>query len=121
MDLRTSIDNAQMVQRLHRDCTNNYDSNIHHKCNWKPPAEDFVKLNVDGAIFFNPQKVGIGAIFRDNKGDIIMAASLIENKVPNLETIETLAIPRGLQLCAHLGIPKILLKSDCLLVMKELH
>lgn len=36
-----------------------------------------------------------------------MAASLLKNEVPNLETIETLAIFRGLQVCAHQGIPKI--------------
>lgn len=36
-----------------------------------------------------------------------MAASLLKNEVPNLETIETLAIFRGLQLCARQGIPKI--------------
>lgn len=75
---------------------------------------------MDGAIFFNQQKARIGIILRNNKGDIIMEASLIENDVSNLETIETWAILRGLQLYAHQEISKIIEKSDCLTVIKKL-
>lgn len=72
------------------------------------------------AIFFDHQKVEIEAILKNNKGDTIMAANLLENEVLNPETIETLVILRGLQLCAHQGIPKIIVESDCLLVIKKL-
>lgn len=76
-------------------------------------------INVNCAIFYH-NKVRIGAILENNKGETIIAASLLENEVPNLETIETLAILRGLQLCAHQGIPKVIVESDCVLVIKEL-
>lgn len=35
-------------------------------------------------------------MFRDSKGDAVMAASLREKVVPNLESIEILAIFQGL-------------------------
>lgn len=74
---------------------------------------------MDSAIFYDLQKVGIRAILRNNKGNTIMATNLLENEVPNPETIETLAKLRGLQLCVLQGIPNIIVESDCLLVIKE--
>lgn len=64
--------------------------------------EDLLKLNVDGAIFFDHNMAGIEAILRNNKGETIMGAIMLENEFPNPETIESLAILRRLQLCAHL-------------------
>lgn len=50
-----------------------------------------MKLNVDGAMFFDHHKARIGAILRDNKGEIVMAASKVENEVNDPESIELLA------------------------------
>lgn len=38
----------------------------------------------------------------------------------DLETIEALAILRGLQLCLHLEISNLKIKSDCLLLVEEI-
>lgn len=81
MDPRTSIEKALMVQELYQDCTNRLESTIQHKCCWQPQIEDSLKLNVDSAIFFDHQKVEIEAILKNNKGDTIMATSLLENDV----------------------------------------
>lgn len=111
---------AIAIQMLHQDCTNNLDKNIQYKCTWRPLGEGLLKLNLDGALFFNQQKARIGAILRDSIGNIIMTTSLLENVVVNPKTIKTVAILRGLQLCFHQDIPKIIVKSDCLVVIKEL-
>lgn len=34
----------------------------------EPPQDEFLKFNVDGAIFFDIEKIGIGVIVRDKKG-----------------------------------------------------
>lgn len=73
-------------------------------------TEDSLKLNVYVTIFSDHKKAGIGAILRNNEGENIMAITLLENEVLNLETVGTLAILKGLQLFSHQGIPKIIVK-----------
>lgn len=55
----------------------------------KPLSHDFFKLNVDGAIL------------RDEKCDVIMTASKVENEVANHETIELLSMFGTFQFCIH--------------------
>lgn len=59
----------------------------------------------------------MGIVLRDANSEIVMAASKVENAVNDPKAIELLAILRGLQLCANMGIQKLIIKSDCLLVV----
>ncbi|XXG86241.1 hypothetical protein AAC387_Pa11g1173 [Persea americana] len=65
---------------------------------WHPPPTGVVKLNVDGVIFENVQKAGVGAVLRDEKGNVIMALSKIETWVAKADDIEAVAALRGLQM-----------------------
>lgn len=68
-------------------------------CCWKPPPQGYLKLNVNNALFFfNQKKVGVGVILRNEKGAIVMTASMVENEVSNSKTM-ALAIFQGLQFC----------------------
>lgn len=87
---------------------------------WKPPPPGYLKLNVNGAMFCDLYRAGVGAIHRDDKGDIVMAASKVENEVDDPEAIELLAMLRGLKLCANMAIHKLIVESDCLLIMGAL-
>lgn len=82
---------------------------------WDPPPPG---SNVDGAIFFNYEKAGVGCLLRDAQGDLIMAASSPEI-LAEPATIEALAILRGLQLSIHLELSNLIIKSDCLLLVEE--
>ncbi|XP_042983365.1 uncharacterized protein LOC122312778 [Carya illinoinensis] len=87
---------------------------------WQAPLEGFLKVNVDGAIFADQRKAGIGVVLRDTNGAILMAASKIEMEVDEAATIEAIAILRGIQLSLPLGIPKLIIETDCLHVVQEL-
>lgn len=41
-----------------------------HVKSWSPPWGGFLKINVDGAIFVAQKVVGLGVVFRDDKGRI---------------------------------------------------
>lgn len=43
---------------------------------WVTPPDDYLKLNVDGAIFFEFEKVGVGFLVGDHKGETHMALKL---------------------------------------------
>lgn len=55
-------------------------------------------------MFFDHHKARIGAILRDDKGEIVIAASKMENEVNDPKSIELLAMFKGLQLCVNMGI-----------------
>lgn len=51
---------------------------------------------------------------------MVLAASKGEEEVSNPTTVEILAIFCGLQLCANMGIGKLIIGSDCLMMVYEL-
>lgn len=95
----TVIEHVLSLKKLFTDYNSASNQTIDRVGRWQPLGEGCFKLNVNGAIFFNLQKAGIGAILRDNKGEPIMATSIKGEALFNPETIEGLAILRGLQLC----------------------
>lgn len=87
---------------------------------WEPPPLNFLKRNVDGALFFDHKKSGIGCLLRDHQGQTLMAASLVDNCVINPESNEALAILRSLQLCLRQGIHGLIIECDCSLLVEEI-
>ncbi|XP_035543587.1 uncharacterized protein LOC118347674 [Juglans regia] len=88
---------------------------------WKPPDPDVLKLNVDGAVFEEMGRAGIGAILRHSSGRVLMAVISLEDVVAEPIQVELLALLRGLQFCVSLGIEKIQVESDCSLAIEALH
>lgn len=87
---------------------------------WQPSLENFFKLNTDGVLFFDCQEVGLVAILRDSRGEVIMAASMREKIMFQPETTECVAIFRGIQQCIPLGIPNLVLESDYQTIVQQI-
>ncbi|XP_042965942.1 uncharacterized protein LOC122299620 [Carya illinoinensis] len=121
LPIKQVVDHALSVQSSFVSCSQQKNPD-HIKLNglWSPPPEGFLKLNVDGALFFDQKKAGIGAVLRDGRGEVILAASKMECYIEEPETIELVAILRGLQLCIQSGISKLVVESDCKLLVEIL-
>lgn len=65
---------------------------------WARSFEGFIRLNVDEVVFFNQNKVGVGLILRNEHGQTLLAASLLEERLKIGEEVELATILRGLQL-----------------------
>ncbi|XP_042972957.1 uncharacterized protein LOC122304758 [Carya illinoinensis] len=87
---------------------------------WQAPPDGFLKVNVDGAIFVDQRRAGIGVVLWDTNGVVLMAASKTEMEVDEAATIEAIAVLRGIQLCLPLGIPKLIIETYCPNVVQEL-
>ncbi|XP_042939410.1 uncharacterized protein LOC122274438 [Carya illinoinensis] len=64
---------------------------------WKPPPSGMLKLNVDGALFSDQFRSGIGVVLRDDRGQVLFAASKPEEALADPMEIELIAMLRGLQ------------------------
>lgn len=89
-------------------------------CCWQHHPHNYLKLNMDGAIFFDYQKVGISFILRDEQGETLKVASKVETQVNKPEDIELLDIFRVMQTSAGMSIQHLVVESDNLPMIKEL-
>ncbi|KAF5475513.1 hypothetical protein F2P56_007313 [Juglans regia] len=87
---------------------------------WQPPPSGQLKLNFDGAIFYQELKSGVGAVLRDDKGSMIMAMSRLEEGILLVEDVEAIAALRALQFISHLGISHLILEGDSLIVVEAI-
>lgn len=68
-------------------------------------------------MFVDQHRAGIGVVLRDDQGSFRFGACLGLHEANELEETELMAIFRELQLCASMGISKILVESNCLLMV----
>lgn len=78
-------------------------------------------FNVDGAIFFNLDKVEVGCLLRDFKGDKIMATSSLKT-MENPKSFEAIAMLCGLYSCVYtMELPILLLRATVFWCRKSLN
>lgn len=84
---------------------------------WSPPAGDSYKVNFDGAVFKEDDRVGIGVIIQNCHGMVM--ASLSQN-IPLPQTaveLEAIAARRALDFSLELGFTKAILEGESQTVM----
>jgi ribonuclease HI len=87
---------------------------------WQPPEEGWIKLNTDAAFCKKDSTGGAGAVARDHKGTVVLAACSPIQKCHSAEQAEAIAALRGLKLLEGTHHEKILLESDSSAVVAAL-
>ncbi|XP_018860262.1 uncharacterized protein LOC109021962 [Juglans regia] len=116
-----AAENAYVLLRSHAQVSIKTRSQTLKHYKWHPPSAGCLKLNVDAAVFPEWDKAGVGPVLRDENGRVIMALSRAEIPMEGSEGIELLAIFRGLQQCATMGVSNIVVESDSLLSIDALN
>ncbi|KAF5454868.1 hypothetical protein F2P56_024501 [Juglans regia] len=116
-----SLEHAWSLLSAHQNVTRVERSAEKHTVSWCKPPLRVLKLNVDGAIFPDQHRVGVGIILRDNASTVLMAVSMRESEVNDLAKIELVAMLKGLQLCLTMDIKDLILESDSLLTVNQLN
>lgn len=84
---------------------------------WSKPLANFLKLNVDGVLFFDQKRAGLCHAVCDLDATLCFAASIGIPCIQDLEIVDLLALLRGLQLCLAWGISHLLVESNCQLMV----
>ena len=74
---------------------------------WKPPLVDLVKINIDGVVFPDENKSGIGVVIRNHEGQVLASQSLKLHQVYSLGVIEAMAVHSGITLASEIGFHKL--------------
>lgn len=76
----------------------------------EPPPHGFLKLNIDGALFFHNHKAGLGIILINEDKETLMVVNKVEHRVNSLDDIGLLAIFRVLHICSSTELTSSFLK-----------
>ena len=87
---------------------------------WKPPLEGYVKVNTDDAIHMEEQKVGLGIIMIDSKGDFVAAAMKMSKFIDNIAYAEAKAIHLGMNITEAVASGLVIVESDCSKVVDQI-
>jgi ribonuclease HI len=88
---------------------------------WSLPPKGSVFINVDAALFKNPERMGAGVVIRNHKGHCLAARSEVLLAVATPELAEAVAVRRALALAREENLEDIKLASDCLSVVQRIN
>jgi hypothetical protein len=81
---------------------------------WIPPPPGLVCVNVDAAVFSGDNRMGWGAVIRDNNGVLKLSVAEGIDGITSPELAEAMAIRGALSTAFNNGFKDIILASDCL-------
>ena len=85
--------------------------------NWKPPTGQLYKLNFDAAIFANSS--GIGAVIRNDAGEVMAALSAKGAAVNDSEEAEAMACRKAMEFAIDAGFSELVVKGDNSVVLSS--
>ena len=87
---------------------------------WSPPPRSLFKLNFDAAVFNDINASGVGAVIRNDMGEVMVSLSARGPQVVDSEEAEVLACRRALELAIDLRFPELVIEGDSASVMKNI-
>ena len=87
---------------------------------WQPPPPMVYKLNFDATIFLGKEKSSIGAIIRNEKGEVMVGMFAIGPKVDTSEEAELHMCRRSLEFVVDASFTTLMLEGDNINVMETI-
>ena len=87
---------------------------------WQPPEGSFYKLNFDATVFVVTTASGIGAVIRNDKGEVMVVLSSTVPTITDSEEAEVLACRKALEFVVEVGFFKLVIEGDNINVMQSI-
>ena len=69
---------------------------------WSPPPGGWVMVNVDAAIFQKANRMGLGIVVRDHRGEVLAACRQGIDMITNPELAEAIAVRQAILFVSEL-------------------
>lgn len=79
---------------------------------WLPPIPGLIKINVDATCKPNQRRCGIGAIFQNDKGEVMLTFAKPYLLIIEVEVMEAIAIRDALHIAKEGGFGSIVVESN---------
>jgi len=79
---------------------------------WRPPPENFYKINIDGAYDPNTRTGEWGFVVRDSNGEVLLVGAGKISRAASAIQIEGIAALKAIQRAAQLGMTHVILETD---------
>ncbi|XP_073353767.1 uncharacterized protein [Aegilops tauschii subsp. strangulata] len=87
---------------------------------WIPPADDMVKINIDGSFLPGTNRAGWGVVARTSEGTIIRARAGCQENVSDPFAAEAYAMTQVVSLAADIGLIRVEFQTDSQLLLEAL-
>ncbi|KAI5005258.1 hypothetical protein ZWY2020_032501 [Hordeum vulgare] len=88
---------------------------------WEPPANEWVKINSDGAVSKQGTKGGGGAVFRDHNGGFLMGMCQSFPNISDPEAVEILACKSALHVAVDKNYERVHVELDSKEVVRQIN
>lgn len=85
---------------------------------WIPPPDGCLKINLDGATFKEIEKVGLGVIIWNDRGQVLASLSKKIQLPFSFALVKAMAVARALSFATELGFSRFNLEGNSELVIK---
>ncbi|XP_075655004.1 uncharacterized protein LOC142625194 [Castanea sativa] len=87
---------------------------------WQPPLHSIFKLNFDAALFSSLNRSGLGAVIRNEKGEVMATMAAKGPEVFCSEKTELLACRKAIEFAVDAGFSKLVIEGDNNFAMKAI-
>ena len=87
---------------------------------WRPPENNFYKVNFDVATFRSTDSAGIGVILRDCAGEVIGALSMPISMPQTVADVEALVCRQAVKFATEIGLTRVVIEGDSAVIVNAL-
>ncbi|KAH1129996.1 hypothetical protein J1N35_001374 [Gossypium stocksii] len=86
---------------------------------WRPPQQGFFKINFDVTFDIKENRLCLGIIVRNFKGDTLASDTMVHENIPSVFVAEAIACLQAVTVNRDLGITHVVIEGDSLMVIKK--
>ena len=116
----STLEQWREAQRLRTQTSPQLTQHYSNSVQWEKPWQEWVKLNVDAAIFNETSSIGIGCVLWNSSGELIIAKAMPMYQKVGSKEAETTGVREALSWIKQMGLMKVLVEMDSQVVFNAL-
>ncbi|XP_030486875.2 uncharacterized protein LOC115703783 [Cannabis sativa] len=120
LSARSFLDQFRFAQSRTTSSLSNSSIGLSSRVHWTIPISDRIKVNVDGALFNDVSRFGMGCLARNHAGQVLEAFTSSEEGIVRPEIVEIIGIKEALSWIRRHNWQNVLLETDSLVCVQAI-